>query len=186
MGEKVFEKADLTIVFDEDFETARPIGTFTSIRREGQGDLFADARQTHEVRAVTRVMFCEKMHFAVVEQRVTASDFGLSVLPVDHPYRDQSLPKLLLLRGAMCFNSADLTREVVRIADEWRAEMVKHVPQGVIDTRKEDRAAEYRREQAHNAAFDSVLDDAASQVNAGALNTNGVKVTATVTKRGRK
>lgn len=133
---KVFERADLLMFFGEDPETSAPIGTFNSIRKEGQGELFALARRTHQVRAITRVMFCEKLRFAVVEQNVHVSDAGRFVLPENHPYRDEALPRLTPLRGHVCHNSADLSREVVRIADEWRKEMRVHVPEGLIDTTK--------------------------------------------------
>lgn len=139
MSDKVFDKADLLVVFDEDPETAKPIGSFNTIHKVGQGDMFANDRRHHDVRALTRVMFCEKMRFAVVEQRVTVTDFGMSALKAEHPYRRESnTPRLMLLRGRMCHNSADLTREAVRIADEWRDEMSVHVPDAVIDLTKEE------------------------------------------------
>lgn len=170
---KVYDKADLMIVFAEDTDTARPIGTFNSVKREGQGDLFADVRRTHHVHALTRVMFSDKFRFAVVEQYITVSEGGRGYLPKDHPYRDESLPRLTLLRGAVCHNSAELAREIVRLADEWRAEMGTHVPEGIVG----DEPAR----DLSSVVIESVVD----QINAGALDTNGAKVTATIRKAAR-
>jgi hypothetical protein len=103
---------------------------------------------------------------------VIVSDGGTRVLAKDHPYRDPSLPRLSLIRGGVCHNSADLTRESVRLADEWRDEMAEHVPEGVIDMSRKG-----------NGNFASqVFNDVAEQINAGALDGNGVTVTAKVAK----
>jgi hypothetical protein len=181
MSDKVFDKADLLVVFDEDPETAKPIGSFNSIQKMGQGDMFSNTRRHHDVRALTRIMFCEKMRFAVVEQRVTVSDFGMSALKPEHPYRRESnAPRLMLLRGAMCHNSADLLREAVRIADDWRKEMAAHLPEETIDLTKDSNTPAVVEVPA--TLGDAIVDSVAAQINAGALNGKGVTVTAKVAK----
>jgi hypothetical protein len=131
----------------------------------GQGDMFANTRRHHDVRALTRIM---------------------GALKAEHPYRrEQNAPRLMLLRGAMCHNSADLLREAVRIADEWRYEMMSHLPQDTIDLTKDSRDETLAVVEVPVTLGEAVIDSVAAQINAGALNGKDVTVTAKVTK-GRK
>lgn len=122
---KVFDSASLLTIFDNADAPESAIGSFHNIARDG-GLPPREKRVTHTITAWTRAYWCEKLRLSIVEQGVAISEFGADWLSSGHPYRSTDLPRLKMLRTV--WNSATLMRQIMQLADAWRAEMAEHLP----------------------------------------------------------